>query len=63
MSSVWDGTKTEAFVKGAELGAERERERIIALLESECFCDSVNPYQEKFCDACQYVALIKGENK
>jgi hypothetical protein len=63
MSSVWEGTRTEAFCKGAELGAERERQRIIALLEGECFCHSGEPYDEYFCDACQYVALIKGENE
>lgn len=40
-----------------------ERARIIALLNRECSCDSINPYQEKSCDACQYVALIKGENE
>jgi hypothetical protein len=46
-----------------ESGREDERERIIALLNRECFCDLINPYREMSCDACEYVALIKGENK
>lgn len=34
MSSVWEGSKTEAFVQGVALGAEREQRRIIHLLEA-----------------------------
>jgi hypothetical protein len=59
-AGMWQMTILEGY---RQAWIRKERERIIALLEGECFCDSVNPYQEKFCDACRYVALIKGENK
>ena len=50
-------------VQGFQGGILAERQRIIALLDNECFCDSINPYHQKSCDACQYVELIKGENE
>jgi hypothetical protein len=68
MSSVWDGTRTEAFVKGAELGAERERQRIIALLEKLTWTRNCLYTATIDCSLCRInvheaIAHINGENK
>ena len=43
-----------------EAGELAERERIIALLEVDCFCQA--PEDQHPCWPCQTIALIKGEN-
>lgn len=65
MSSVWEGTKTEAFVKGAELGAERERQRIIALLQKMVGNMDGNYYSPKevYGGVLDAIELIKGESE
>ena len=62
MSSVWEGTKTEAFVKGVELGAERERERIVALLkDNTCPSCELGYALHTGCEGnLDAIALIKG---
>lgn len=44
----------------AEVKAQ-ERERIIALLEADCFCQA--PEDQHPCWPCQTIALIKGEEQ
>jgi hypothetical protein len=68
MSSVWEGTRTEAFCKGAELGAERERQRIIALLEKLTWTRDCLYTETIDCSLCRInvheaIAHINGENK
>jgi hypothetical protein len=46
----------------AEMATDKERERIIKLLEEDQPCVLVECYPGDFCN-CYQIALIKGENK
>jgi hypothetical protein len=58
-------TDLTEYAVAKAIGARRERERIIALLEAEMPpCDGHNAhYCGRECDVLSFIALIKGENE
>jgi hypothetical protein len=69
MSSVWEGSKTEAFVQGVALGVEREQRRIIHILHKQHKPEHIE-LPSGVCRACriwqeivQVSNDIKGENE